>query len=58
MPKPDLSCLVINAKTGYPRENNSWVLSRILRDFDHWIGPELRKEKVDKLKALQEAAKK
>ncbi|KAF2226300.1 hypothetical protein BDZ85DRAFT_287387 [Elsinoe ampelina] len=36
MPKPELDCLVINAHSGYSRKNCSWVLSRILRDFDHW----------------------
>ena len=36
MPKPELDCIVINAKSGYARTNCSWVLSRMLRDFDYW----------------------
>ncbi|KAM6495081.1 hypothetical protein JOM56_009704 [Amanita muscaria] len=36
MPEPDFASIVINGKTGYTRDNHSWVLGRILRDFDHW----------------------
>ncbi|KAK5687050.1 hypothetical protein LTS10_001187 [Elasticomyces elasticus] len=36
MPKPELDCILINASSGYSRANRSWVLSRMLRDFDHW----------------------
>jgi len=36
MPEPDYSSIVINAKSGYLRENNSWVIGRVLRDFDYW----------------------
>jgi hypothetical protein len=38
---PDLECSVINADSGYSRSNQSWILSRILRDFEyHWTPPE------------------
>ncbi|KIO06453.1 hypothetical protein M404DRAFT_999111 [Pisolithus tinctorius Marx 270] len=36
MPEPDFSSIVINGKTGYSRDNHSWILGRILRDFEHW----------------------
>jgi hypothetical protein len=36
MPRPELDCMVINAESGYKRQNYSWVLSRMLRDFDFW----------------------
>jgi hypothetical protein len=36
MPAPDAQSLVINAASEHARPNNSWVLSRILRDFKHW----------------------
>ncbi|KAI6091553.1 hypothetical protein F4821DRAFT_254873 [Hypoxylon rubiginosum] len=41
MPRnPDCKCKVINGKTGYIRENSSWVLGRVLRDFRYWMHPE------------------
>jgi hypothetical protein len=36
MPRPELDCMVINAESGYKRQNYSRVLSRMLRDFDFW----------------------
>ncbi|KAK7446996.1 hypothetical protein VKT23_014209 [Stygiomarasmius scandens] len=35
MPPPDYNAKVINAKNGYTRDNKSWVLGRLLRDFEH-----------------------
>lgn len=32
MPRPDYHCKVINTDTGYKRENQSWLLGRLLRD--------------------------
>ena len=46
MPKPEIDCCIINAKSHYRRTNCSWVLSRILRDFEYW-----RKEKPDGIDA-------
>lgn len=34
MPSPDTPSMVINCKTGFARTNRSWVLGRILRDFE------------------------
>ena len=48
MPKPEIDCYIINAKSGYLRTNYSWILSRILRDFEYW-----RKGKPDEVEALK-----
>ena len=34
LPQPDCPGYVVNAKSGYVRENASWVLGRLLRDSD------------------------
>lgn len=34
LPKPDLNMYVVNAKTGYTRDNASWVVARLLRDHE------------------------
>jgi hypothetical protein len=34
---PDYSCIVINASNGYVRSNNSWIIGRLVRDFDTWM---------------------
>ena len=36
MPPADFSCLVINGENGYVRQNSSWVIGRVVRDFDVW----------------------
>ncbi|KAI0867491.1 hypothetical protein GGS24DRAFT_515464 [Hypoxylon argillaceum] len=36
MPPADFPCIVINGKNGYVRSNNSWIIGRIVRDFDAW----------------------
>ncbi|RVX71624.1 hypothetical protein B0A52_03808 [Exophiala mesophila] len=36
MPLPDCDCKVINRKTGYDRGNTSWIIGRIMRDFESW----------------------
>lgn len=35
MPPPDYPAKVINAANGFTRESRSWVISRLLRDFEH-----------------------
>lgn len=32
MPPPDCDCILLNAKSGYTKENRSWILSRLIRD--------------------------
>ena len=36
LPPNDCPCLVVSSKTGYIRENRSWILSRIVGDFESW----------------------
>lgn len=37
MPALDNPCKVINGRTGYVRENNSFILGRIMRDLEIWM---------------------
>ncbi|KAF8547522.1 hypothetical protein OG21DRAFT_1424674, partial [Imleria badia] len=41
MPQPEIPCIVINADSGYKRDNRSWIIARILRDFQYWLHPEV-----------------
>lgn len=41
-PATEDPCLVITAKNGYIRNNASWVISRLLRDYDSWMDPAVR----------------
>jgi hypothetical protein len=50
---PDYPCLVINGKSGYARDNRSWILSRTLRDFDFWKGKEVSTEEEKLLSILK-----
>lgn len=34
---PDYSCIVINGKSGYLRNNSSWIIGRITRDLGYWM---------------------
>lgn len=38
MPKHDYPAKLINASTGFARDNRSWVLGRLLRDFERPLG--------------------
>ncbi|ROW07666.1 hypothetical protein VMCG_03360 [Cytospora schulzeri] len=45
MPVADCPCKVINGSTGFVRDNYSWVIGRMVRDFDSWKdedNPEIR----------------
>lgn len=46
--------MIINAKSGYKRSNKSWVLSRLLRDFDYWQPKECDLIEAKKLQELRE----
>jgi hypothetical protein len=37
MPSADCACKVINGRTGYVRDNSSWIIGRIVRDFESWM---------------------
>jgi hypothetical protein len=41
---PDYSSIVINAGNGYVRNNESWVLGRVVRDYEYWMPGGLRAE--------------
>ncbi|KAJ5338424.1 hypothetical protein N7452_005152 [Penicillium brevicompactum] len=48
---PDCKCMIINGKSGYARENSSWIIGRIVRDFDHWSDQNIKdktQEIIDK----------
>ncbi|CEL10983.1 hypothetical protein ASPCAL14090 [Aspergillus calidoustus] len=48
MPDADTACCLINGKNGYVRGNNSWVLGRMMRDYESWMGSAVR-EKTESL---------
>ncbi len=48
MPDADTGCSLINGKNGYVRGNNSWVLGRMMRDYDYWMDGAIR-AKTDSL---------
>ncbi|KAF4244371.1 hypothetical protein CNMCM8980_010243 [Aspergillus fumigatiaffinis] len=41
---PDCKCKVIHGKSGYSRDNSSWILGRIVRDFSHWRDDRVQKK--------------
>lgn len=43
-----VSCTVVTAKNGYTRVNTSWVISRVVRDFDAWMDKAVR-DKLDRM---------
>ena len=42
IPDPDCQCLVINGDNGYARNNTSWILGRLVRDYDAWMHQDVR----------------
>lgn len=42
MPPPDIPCKVINGRTGYIRDNTSWIIGRIVRDHEYWMHDQTR----------------
>ncbi|KAL6243052.1 hypothetical protein RBB50_010152 [Rhinocladiella similis] len=42
MPLPDCACKVINGKSGYVRDNTSWIIGRIVRDFEAWVQKDVK----------------
>jgi hypothetical protein len=48
MPTPDCACIAINGKSGYFRSNSSWILGRMVRDYESWMDGKV-KEKVDEV---------
>jgi hypothetical protein len=40
--RSECPCLVVTAKNGYIRSNSSWVISRVVRDFEYWMDAAVR----------------
>ncbi|KAI1653203.1 hypothetical protein F4813DRAFT_375381 [Daldinia decipiens] len=47
MPAPDYSCKVVNAQNGFVRDNDSWVIGRIVRDFETWMDSQPQAQNTD-----------
>jgi hypothetical protein len=60
MPEADYPSIIINGRSGYARQNKSWVLGRVLRDFNYWKPQEVEDTMarvfLDAEKAAQEKA--
>jgi hypothetical protein len=41
-PTPDCASKAINGKNGYVRDNSSWILGCLVRDFDKWMTPAMK----------------
>lgn len=46
---PDCKCKVINARSGHTRDNSSWIIGRIVRDFDSWSDVATKKKTAELL---------
>ncbi|KAM3515859.1 hypothetical protein MY11210_000399 [Beauveria gryllotalpidicola] len=42
MPRPDYPCKVINPHSGQVTTNSSWIIGRIMRDFEFWMDNRIR----------------
>ena len=42
MPPADFPCKVINGEAGYIRDNRSWIIGRLVRDFENWMDKQPR----------------
>jgi hypothetical protein len=40
MPPSDYPCKLLNAEYGRVHDNSSWIIGRIVRDFDYWMSEE------------------
>jgi len=54
---PDCSCIVINSANGQGRENNSWVLGRLMRDYPNWMVKAVKDTVQDAINASQQTPK-
>ena len=51
---PDCKCKVIHGQSGYSKDNSSWIIGRIVRDFPHWRHPNVEAKTVEVLSQRQE----
>ncbi|KAI4179049.1 MAG: hypothetical protein LQ346_007285 [Caloplaca aetnensis] len=42
MPPAEAPCLVFNAKSGHGRNNASWLIGRVFRDYESWMDTAVR----------------
>ncbi|KAL6800563.1 hypothetical protein J3E68DRAFT_448868 [Trichoderma sp. SZMC 28012] len=42
--QPEAPLMVINLKSGYRRSNNSWLLGRLIKTYQHWMPDEVREK--------------
>jgi len=54
---PDCKCKVINGKSGYAKDNSSWILGRIVRDFPYWQHAMVGAKTVEVLRERQRQLK-
>ncbi|KAL8687110.1 MAG: hypothetical protein Q9224_005250 [Gallowayella concinna] len=53
MPPPDFKCIVVGAKSGHSRNNKSWVIGRILRDYEQHAPPHTQDKNSSSWEALR-----
>lgn len=46
MPPSDFACMVINGENGFSRNNRSWIIGRIVRDFGSWMDKQPRRREL------------
>lgn len=48
-PSPDCKAYVVNGNNGYVRENQSWILGRMMRDYEDWMDKNIKQALEDLL---------
>ncbi|KAL7626116.1 hypothetical protein AAE478_002886 [Parahypoxylon ruwenzoriense] len=49
MPNADFQCKVINGENGFVRDNYSWIIGRLVRDFETWMDRQPRAQELASL---------
>jgi len=47
LPAPDCSCIVINTESGYARTNASWIIGRLMRDYEFWQDQKVQERTIE-----------
>ncbi|KAL9012304.1 MAG: hypothetical protein Q9173_002925 [Seirophora scorigena] len=53
MPAPDFRCTVVGARSGHARDNKSWVIGRLLRDYEQRATPHTQEKASKDWEALR-----
>lgn len=53
MPPPEFRCTVVGAQSGHSRDNKSWVIGRILRDYEQRASPHTQDKNSSSWEALR-----